>query len=737
MSGYSVPVVVAGGISAYVGLYYFLLYLRRALRSDLFFALSCLCMTFYDGAAAFAYNASTFESAEHFQRLQVIGILMWGAPFIALVNEKSSIRTTKLGAGMLSFFPMGAVFVALDPFDWLLMDRYRLKRVEAPWGTAEFMEVEPGPLQHVLEFMIPAMIVYCFWAGLGAPGLKGGNIHREKSHALLLTATAIFVSLLHDATVTGLGIHRPYIFEFAWLGIMTFMSWSLSNEVFEGIAAQNTLLLTEQRVATTLNAIQDAVVTTDLAGNITHLNSAAERLLAVTLREARMQPFSEYAEVTSPETHNVVSDPIRFAVGRPTNPYGELPQLVTTDGSERRVDLGGAPLKDPSGRVTGAIVVLRDLTLQHHALGALEHANKMESIGQLAGGTAHDLNNLLTPIMSYVELVQRKTPETSTEYRYLTHVQEAARKAAILTKQLLALSRKQVLDVQIVPIAEFVRQTLPLVERLMGEKIKLITRLDEHAGNAQIDLGQFEQVFLNLASNARDAMPDGGRLTIAVRALSGSEISIEIADTGEGMYPETVSHIFEPFFTTKKRGKGTGLGLASVRGIVEQHGGTIFVDSEPGEGTSFEIVLPSTTGKQPSSGARDIPPSQLLRGSERVLVVEDDAAVRSLIFDALTQLGYTVHTADGITMAIALAESETIDLLLSDVVLPGTDGLAIRAAVTKHHDVPCLFMTGHADDRLGTHGFVPRGLDILRKPFTVEELGRKIRQVLDTPKRKP
>jgi nitrogen-specific signal transduction histidine kinase len=409
---------------------------------------------------------------------------------------------------------------------------------------------------------------------------------------------------------------------------------------------------------------------------------------------------------------------------------------VTTDGNERRVDLGGAPLKDSNGRVSGAIVVLRDLTLQHHALSSLDHAKKMESLGQLAGGTAHDLNNLLTPIMSYVELVQRKLPDESTEHRYLTHVQEAAQKAAVLTKQLLALSRKQVLDVQIIPIAEFVRQTLPLVERLVGEKIQIVTRLDDRAGNVQVDPGQFEQVFLNLAANARDTMPDGGRLTIHVRPLSGSEIAIEIADTGEGMLPETVNHIFEPFFTTKKRGKGTGLGLASVRGIVEQHGGAIFVDSELGEGTSFEIVLPTTTREQPSSGARDLPPSELLRGGERVLVVEDDAAVRSLIFDALTQLGYTVHTADGMAMAVALAESETIDLLLSDVVLPGTDGLSIRAAVRKHHDVPCLFMTGHADNRLGAHGFAPRGLDILRKPFTVEELGRKIRQVLDAPRGK-
>src|SRR5690606_7071742 len=253
-----------------------------------------------------------------------------------------------------------------------------------------------------------------------------------------------------------------------------------------------------------------------------------------------------------------------------------------------------APLKDPDGRVGGAIIVMRDLTLQHHALNSLEHAKKMESLGQLAGGTAHDLNNLPPPLISYVPLIKRQFCQCSKGQRYLQHVEEAAQRAATLTKQLLALSRKQVLDVQVVPLAEFVRQTLPMIEHLVGEKIQIDARLDDRSGNVQIDWGQFEQVLLNLAANARDALADGGRLSIIVQRLRDERASIEVRDNGDGMDADTVSRIFEPFFTTKPRGKGTGLGLASVRGIVEQHGGSIYVDSEPGEGTSFEIVLPIT-----------------------------------------------------------------------------------------------------------------------------------------------
>lgn len=738
MSVLSLPVAMAAAVTAYVGLYHLWLHTRRPSRSDLYFALTCLCMLGYDTAAAFHYSAITPSQAALWQRVEIASALLMAGPFLLLVSEQVQIRFGKLAQGALALFPILAVITLVERNDWVVTQVPLPKHIVTPLGEWTLVEMALGPLFLLEAATVPLMTLYCLWAALGAPRPSGGRWRRreQRSSPLIAIGVALLVAIMHDLLVTQGLLAHPYLFEFAWLLVAATMSVVLSHEVLAASKTRAELTRTEQREATTLAAIQDAVVTTDMSGNILLLNPAAERLLAVSLAEAVGKPLAELAEVTSPETQTVVKDLVRFAVGRPTNPYGQLPQLVTTDGNERRVEIGGAPLKDTEGHVKGAIVVLRDLTLQHDALATLEHAKKMESIGQLAGGAAHDLNNLLTPILSYVELVLKEVPPNSKSSRFLRHVQDAAQRAAGLTRQLLALSRKQVLDVQIVPLSEFVLQTRPILERLVGDNVTLTMRLDDSAGRVRIDLGQFEQVLLNLIANARDALPEGGDITIAVRRLGDEQCCLEVSDSGVGMSKVTAARIFEPFFTTKERGKGTGLGLASVRGIVEQHGGAIYVDSEPGEGSSFEIVLPTTAAEQANSSIRQLPNAEAARGTETILVVEDDPGVRSLIHDVLAQLGYTVHTADGLAMAVSIARAEPIDLLLTDVVLPGADGPHVRDAVNEIYPVPCLFMTGHADDRLGHHGIVERGVSVLRKPFTVAGLSLKVRQVLDAGKRR-
>ncbi len=700
------------------------------------FALTCACMTVYDFAAAALYDAGQPGDGEFWQRIQIASLVAMAMPFLLLLNDQVHLPTPPAWARALSLFPLLAVVTAVEPFGWVITHSLASKVVWTPFGTQVIHEAGVGPLYHLFEMVVPLLLVYCGWLGLGAPRYRSGWERRHRrSSPLILAAIILLISALHDMGVSRAMIHHPFLMEYGWLGVMCVMSFRLSGELFDAFRTRETLAETERREATTLNAIQDAVVTTDMMGHVTHLNPAAEKLFSVSVSDAQKRPLSEFMELSA-DGVGVVTDPVRYALGRPPNPYGSLPQLVTRDGHERRVDLGGAPLKDPEGHVRGAIVVLRDLTLQHNALASLDHAKKMESLGQLAGGTAHDLNNLLTPIISYVELVQRSLGPTSKEAIFLDHVQDAAGRAAALTKQLLALSRKQVLDMQTLPLTELVRQTLPMIERLIGDKIRLNVSLDESAGKVRVDPGQFEQALLNLATNARDAMENGGELRIITRRLSESESSLEIIDSGAGMDQKTAARIFEPFFTTKPRGKGTGLGLSSVRGIVEQHGGAIYVDSEEGVGTSFEIVLPTSEQEAPTSSTPAGVRGNLVRGSEHILVVEDDGAVRELIFDALSELGYTVHLADGMVMAEALAQSEPIQALLTDVVLPGTDGPHIRDAVLAHKKIPCLFMTGHADDLLGDRGVVPRGTEVLRKPFTVAELGQSLRQVIDTDQRK-
>lgn len=721
---------MAGTLTFYVGLYHFWLHHRRPRHTDFLFAISCVGMALYDMSAALLYSATNSEQGAIFQRIQLCTLTALAMPVILLVAAQGGLKIRRWAVILLSVFPLLALIGAFERSGLLLEYspiQLKIALFQHEWTVHV---VKRGPLEHILELCVPILTLFCAWVGLGSPGAPEQGQQRTP-HLIVLSLVLMF-SVLHDIGVDRGVLHHPFLLEYAWLIFMGTINWSMADELTDASRTRVTLDETERRVATTLAAIQDAVITCDMSGNITHMNPAAEKLLAVDLKDVVDSPLKSHLEITSPETHAVVSDPVRFAVGRAPNPYGVLPQLVTTDGNERRIDVGGAPLKDPDGNIQGAILVLRDLTLQHHALTNLEHAKQMESMGQLAGGAAHDLNNLLTPIISYVELVQRRIDPESKEFTFLAHVQDAAQRAAVLTRQLLALSRKQVLDVQVVPLDELIRQTAPMLERMVGDDVTVKLALRDHGARVRVDLGQFEQVMLNLISNARDAINGNhGRITIATRRVNEQEACVEVSDNGSGMSRDIVEKIFEPFFTTKPRGKGTGLGLASVRGIVEQQGGKIYVDSELGKGTSIEIILPISGAEQVMSSSKHTPPTELVRGNESILVAEDDPAVRTLIFDALTQLGYTVHTADGMALAVAIAKTEKIDLLLTDVVLPGTDGPRIRDEVLKYISVPCMFMTGHADDRLGEQGVIERGTDVLRKPFTVTELGERIRRVLD------
>lgn len=738
MNPLSIPVALVGTVTAYIGLYHLWIHFRRANPADWYFALTCLVMTLFDVVSVIRYNINSLEAIFFWQRISILAILLLGPLFLLFVSSYTKIPVQRWVRITFSLFFVAILIAGVERWGWVLQPIPHEKHLSTFLGDFNVYEFRTGPLLPFLALGIPLTAAYILWISQKnarqirslPPGFSL-VLPARQDVPLLIAASILLFGISHDTLVTITGLPRLYITEYSFLGVVILMSWSLSNEIVDASLTRQTLRETQALIATTLDSVHDAVITTDLEGKITHLNPAAERMLATPLAQAQNRKLAELVEITSTETLTQVPDPIRYAVGRPPNPYGRLPRMVTTDGSDRRVDLGGAPLLDERGKVQGAVVVFRDLTVQHNAIESLQHAKQMESMGQLAGGLAHDLNNLLTPILSYVDLLQRQMPTGSRNAVFLGHVQDAAQRAANLTRQLLALSRKQVLDVQVLNLSELVRQTLPIVRRLVPDTIEIVTEFDEREQLVQIDPGQFEQVLLNLITNARDAMPQGGRISLSTRSVSTHEICLGVEDQGAGIPPELIDRVFEPFFTTKPRGKGTGLGLAQVRGIVEQHGGSIYVDSELGEGTSFDIILPTFSGDVAPVSPRTLIPSEAARGNERVLVVEDDQAVRTLIHDALSQLGYNVRTADGLTTALAIASSEPLDLLLSDVVMPGADGPRVHAAVRQYHDIPCLFITGHADDRLGDRGFLPRGTEVLRKPFTVAELAEKVRLVLE------
>ena len=379
----------------------------------------------------------------------------------------------------------------------------------------------------------------------------------------------------------------------------------------------------------------------------------------------------------------------------------------------------------------------------------LRQAQKMEAIGRLAGGIAHDFNNLLTAITGYSELVINSLGANLLARKNVEHIKKAAWRAATLTRQLLAFSRRQVQHLKVLDLNAVVTNFEAMLQPLIGEDIHLETVLQPGLGLIKADPGQIEQIILNLIVNARDAMPEGGNLTIEtanveldeayahrhVSVRPGPYVMLAFSDTGCGMDEETQARIFEPFFTTKEHGKGTGLGLATVYGIVKQSGGNIWVYSELGKGTTFKIYLPQVEGIAEGSEPAH-PGSSILRGSETILLVEDEDMVRSLAQEILEAHGYAVSEACDSTEALRICHmhSGSIHLLVTDVVMPGMSGRELAARLgTIHPETKVLYMSGYTDDAVVRHGVLNAGLVFLQKPFSANTFLRKVREVLDSP----
>ena len=416
------------------------------------------------------------------------------------------------------------------------------------------------------------------------------------------------------------------------------------------------------------------------------------------------------------------------------------------DGRLLQVQLSVRAVRNAAGQVDYYETFVRDVTDQRRLQQQLTQSQKMEAIGRLAGGVAHDFNNLLTVITSYSDLVFQDLPPDDPRRDDVDQVRKAADGAAALTRQLLAFSRQQVLEPKVIDLNSVVDNLKKILQRVIGEDVELTTVLAAELGAVKADVSQIEQILMNLAVNARDAMPTGGQLTIETsnvdydperqQRADGSRnfVMLAVTDTGTGMDEATKAKIFEPFFTTKQPGKGTGLGLATVYAIVTQAGGVIWVYSELGHGTSFKIYLPQVDAV-PSTAA--VARVDLPRGTETVLLVEDAAAVRAVARQVLQRQGYRVlEAADGEdALYLAARHQGTIDLVLTDVVMPRAGGreLAERLLAVRP-DTRVLYMSGYTDDSVVRHGILAGGVAYLQKPFSPEGLARKVREVLDAPK---
>ena len=401
-------------------------------------------------------------------------------------------------------------------------------------------------------------------------------------------------------------------------------------------------------------------------------------------------------------------------------------------------------LQDPA--VRALVLNYRDITERHRLEEQLRQAQKMEAVGRLAGGVAHDFNNILTAIFGYAELMTEALPAGSQGRQDLEEIRKAAQRASALTRQLLAFSRQQVLQPVVLSLNDLVEDVDKMLQRLLGEDVELRLGVARDAGNVRADPGQLQQVIMNLVVNARDAMPTGGKVSIETAnaelteqyaelhqpVIPGRYVMLAVTDTGSGMSSETKAKMFEPFFTTKERGKGTGLGLSTVYGIVKQSGGYIWVYSEPSRGTTFKIYLPRVDAPAEVLA----PPREVatLAGTETILLAEDDEMLRPLAKGVLEKLGYTVLEAENAAHALALAGAYAgpIELLVSDVVMPGGSGRELaRQLARSRPDTRVLYISGYTDDAIVHHGMLEPGLAFLQKPFTPDALARKVRDVLD------
>ena len=452
-----------------------------------------------------------------------------------------------------------------------------------------------------------------------------------------------------------------------------------------------------------------------------------------------------YARLIHPEDEQVVWDDVQAAVTN-KEPFRLVYRIRTAAGQEKWVWEQGRGIFSDHGDLLALEGFITDVTERKHLEEQLRHAQKMEAVGQVAGGVAHDFNNVLTAILGQLELIKSRPDSRERVKEGLAHIDQATQRAAALTRQLLAFSRRQVIKPEVLDLNQILEEIEPMLRHLIGEGVTLEANLAPGLGHVRADAGQIEQIVMNLVVNARDAMPDGGKLIIETTnvdlddkyvaahagAQGGRHVLLTVSDTGCGMSAEVVERIFEPFYSTKAPGKGTGLGLWTVFGIVRQSGGNIWVYSEPDQGTTLKTYLPAVAEAVSARPAATRPAAR--GGTESILIVEDEKMVRELASSILRDRGYNVLVAGNGKTALELSagHSGPIDLLITDVVMPDMNGADVAKALSQARPgLRVLFVSGHPSNVLAHHGVLTDEVELLDKPFGAEDLLHRVRELLD------
>jgi len=500
----------------------------------------------------------------------------------------------------------------------------------------------------------------------------------------------------------------------------------------------------DQMVVALLESASQSIVGSDSSGRIVLANARTEAMFGYGRQELLGNPI----EMLLPEAARTRHEQDRadyFAKPR-VREMGVGLELSgrRKDGVQFPVEVSLSHVQTEEGLF--AIAFVSDISKRKSLEEQLMHAQKMEAVGRLAGGVAHDFNNMLTVITGYNQMILDQISPLDPLRGYAEEILKAADRAAALTNQLLAFSRRQIVQPRVFEVNSVLSNTEKMLRRLIGEDVDLALKLNPNAGNIKADPGHLEQAVFNLATNARDAMPRGGRITIETEPVTlddlyakghlgvqpGEYVMIAVSDNGHGMDFETRRRIFEPFFTTKERGKGTGLGLATVYGIVKQAGGDIWVYSEVGKGATFKLYFPAVSEPASIPAGADVSAARDM-GHETILLVEDDQGVRDLTARMLKLLGYTVLTAGSAAEALALAKSHEgpIELLLTDVVMPGMGGPRLAGELRRWRpEIMVIYVSGYTETTVSDHGVLDAGVEFLAKPFSREALARKLRESL-------
>jgi PAS domain S-box-containing protein len=558
-------------------------------------------------------------------------------------------------------------------------------------------------------------------------GLAGGF----SATALSTAALAALMFLLHEPWYPG----SPNLAA----SLLSFVAISVAfTALVSGFHSSRSML------SATLSSIAEGVVATDREERVTFLNPVAEALTGWRRADALGRPLGDVLHVIEEGSRERAGNPARDAIRARAAAHnvGHV-LLIARDKTEIAIEQSAAPLCDEYGRLRGAILVFRDITGRRQLEEQLSHASKMDAVGRLAGGVAGDFNNVLTVITGYSDLLRAQIPGVSPMRRFADEILYAGERAAALTRQLLTFSSGQQAQPKVTELNSAIAAMEPMLRRLLGDSVELIVLPGPALGHVHIDGAQLQQAIVNLATNAREAMPNGGKLVLETSNLeldeaaakkagvkSGAYVMLAVSDTGSGMDAETRLRLFEPFFTTKEHGQGSGLGLSMVYGTVKQNDGYITVYSQVDCGTIFEICLPRV------EPATSVPPGRRLaapKGSETILLVDDEEGVRKLVSAVLGNGGYTVIEAANGSAALAVYEKNAhkIDLVLTDVVMPQMNGFELGHQLGgRNPDLQILYMSGYRDTPLNSQpGDPPKAF--LNKPFTPDMLLAKVREVLD------